>query len=88
MKNSPGPFYYVQWQGITGLSISPVKACNDRNRSFGLVLKTNDYKDNVRHKARRLFAVDLNAVVERSRYAAEKNFKSLYTSIFVQFQTL
>jgi hypothetical protein len=29
---------------------------------------------NARHKARRLFAVALNAVVERSRYAA-KNMK-------------
>jgi len=29
-------------------------------------------RDNARHKARRLFAVGLNAVVGRSRYAAEK----------------
>jgi hypothetical protein len=43
-------------------------------------------RDNAKHKARRLFAVALNAVVERSRYAAEKNPESVYTPIFAQFR--
>jgi len=41
---------------------------------------------NARHKARRLFAVALNAVVGRSRYAAAKNLKSVYTPIAAQFR--